>query len=78
MRVSLVIPVDYYDQLLKRCELSRPEYLILTNGRISKAEDKKWVEIACQRVSANKILELANEICPEAVRSIEESLEREL
>ena len=78
MKVSLVMPVDYYDQLLQSCELSRPEYLILTNGRISRARDEEWVEIACQRVSANKILELANTICPAAARYIEKSLEREL
>jgi hypothetical protein len=78
MKVSLVIPVDHYDQLLKRCELARPEYLILTNGKISRPYDEEWVEIACQRVSAGKILELANQICPDAVRYIEQSLHREL
>jgi len=78
MKVSLVIPVDHYDQLLKRCELSRPEYLILANGRVSRPEDEEWVEIACQRVSASKILELANQVYPDAVRYIQNSLYRDL
>jgi hypothetical protein len=78
MKVSLIMPVDDYHQLLKGCELSRPEYLVLTNGRIPGSSDDARVEIACQRVSARKLLELANQICPDAARHIEKSLAREL
>jgi hypothetical protein len=79
MKVLVKIPMNHFDGLLKKCDLARPEYLILKNGVITRNNDDLGIaEISCQLVSAKRLFELAVEIYPDAAPYIGSSLLREL
>jgi hypothetical protein len=40
MKVLVKIPMNHFDGLLKKCDLARPEYLILKNGMITRNNDE--------------------------------------
>ena len=76
MKILIVIPIDPYRVLLSRCEISRPEYRVLTNGIITERPDaQRVVQILCDLANAKSILDFANGVYPEAAAYIEESIE---
>ena len=75
MKIMLVIPMKHYDILLAKCDTALPEYPMLRNGIITRGQaGQVAVEIPCALEQAEKLLDLARRINPDAAHSIEESI----
>ena len=76
MKISVVIPREHYDALLRMCDDSQPEYELLVNGAISNNERGDIAEVMCEVEQAEKLLDLARRLNPEAAPIIAESIQR--
>jgi hypothetical protein len=73
--IRVNIPMDRYNGLLGRCEAWRGEYDILKNSSvIGDPESRNSIEISCETLQAEMLLELARRIYPAAAPYIEESI----
>lgn len=62
----VIMPLDAYNALMKKCAGSHLEYPVLKNGFIIRnAEGEQEVRVACR--SARAIVDFAAEHCPEVV-----------
>ena len=79
MRTTVVMPVERFDVLLRRCLPWLPEREILRRGIINHGEnDDANVEISCDHEEAEKLLDLARKIQPGSVPSIDERIRQEI
>jgi hypothetical protein len=73
-RVTIEMPLAAYDRFIEQCETTSREYGILKNGLIirQKKENQleRFVRIDCTLEDAEKLLSLANKVCPDAVGDI--------
>jgi len=74
MKILVDIPIEEYNNLVQRCDPSRPEYEILKNGMITRARAEAAVEILCALNQAEALLVLANTVYPHAAPHVEKSI----
>ena len=74
MKILVDIPIEAYNNFVQRCDASRPEYEILKNGMIIRARNEAGVEILCAIEDAQSLLDLANDIYPQAAPHVERSI----
>lgn len=75
MKILVDIPMDDYNNLLQKCEATRPEYEMLKNGIITEDREKRRaVEILCDVDDAKMILDLASKVYPHAAPHVQESI----
>jgi hypothetical protein len=68
MKQSIIIPIDVFNDLLKSCAESQPEYQTLKNGFIMRnKQGGEEVHIPYEASAAREILALANRVCPQVV-----------
>lgn len=78
MRITVVMPVERFDVLLRRCLPWLPEREILLRGIMNRGENDADVEISCDHDEAEKLLDLAGKIQPGFVPSIDERIRQEM
>jgi len=77
MKITVVMPIERYNSLLKECEPLRPEYAVMVNGIITRGGDQRTtVQFLCDLEQAEKLLDFARQTHPDAASSIEESIHR--
>jgi hypothetical protein len=77
MKFLVTIPMDEYNNLVQRCDASRPEYEMLKNGLITRDHEQRTaVELLCEVDEATFLLDLASQIYPDAAVHIQESISR--
>jgi hypothetical protein len=77
MKFLVNIPMDEYNNLVQRCDPSRPEYEMLKNGLIIRdREQRTAVELLCELDEATLLLDLASQIYPKAAVHVQESIRR--
>jgi hypothetical protein len=75
--IVVKIPIDPYNLLLERCESWRGEFDILKNGIITRdRDDQRQVEVRCNVMQAELLVDLANSVYPNAACHIKESIRR--
>lgn len=68
MKQSIIIPIDIFNDLLKSCAESQPEYQTLKNGFIMRnKEGGQEVHIPYEASAAREIFAFANRVCPQVV-----------
>ena len=72
--MKVLITTEPYNDFLKKCDPSCPEYEILTNGFISEHDGVKVIEIHCDLAAAIKLLDLARRMKVGATIWIEKSI----
>jgi hypothetical protein len=76
MKMLIEIPDDQYDRFLAACDKRSPEYVTLKNGCITRVQDggleRRTVQILCDDEQASKLVEAANQLCPEVAPVIAE------
>jgi hypothetical protein len=78
MKILIEINFVRYYRFLGKCDSTSREYKVLKSGvEVSDPEDpsKHVVTVLCESDEANRLLELARLICPEAVPDIATSIE---
>ena len=71
MEMMVVIPIDSYEAMLKKCDAARAEYALLKNGVVARDnEGKEQVEILCDEEQAKQIVNFAATDCPEIVPAV--------
>ena len=75
MDIVLYIPVERYDDLLKKIKVKSREYILMKNAIVNR--DQGVVEIPCEMETAKQFLEFANFLDPEAAASIKKSIIRQ-
>jgi hypothetical protein len=77
MKITVVMPIERYNSLMKECEPLRPEYAVMVNGVIMREGDQQTtVQFLCELEQAKKLLDFARQTHPAAASSIEESIHR--
>jgi hypothetical protein len=77
MKITVVMPIERYNFLLKQCEPLGPEYAVMANGVIMRDGDQQTtVQFLCDLEQAEKLLNFARQTHPDAASSIEESIHR--
>ena len=76
MKITVVMPIDLYNSLLKECEPSRPEYAVMVNGAIMRKGDQQTAQFLCDLEQAKNLLDFARQVHPAAAPPIEESIRR--
>lgn len=79
MNLKIEMSFQNYCRMLKTCDTSSDEYVILANGfptgRPRSVQSEVVVEIICNTQDATKLLAFADRMCPEAARDIEQSVD---
>ena len=71
MKQTIVISMEAFNALVKRCAESHPEYQTLKNGFVMRNKGgAQEVHIACDPAVAKTILGFADRVCAEAVPHI--------
>jgi len=69
--------MDEYNNLVQRCDPSRPEYEMLKNGLIIRdREQRTAVELLCDIDEATLLLDLARQMYPDAAVHVQERISR--
>ena len=75
MFVKIQMSLDVYDCLVKLCAPKTREYVILRNGLIFRRPDgDRYIDIFCIESDAQKLLEFASTICPNAADPIKQAI----
>jgi hypothetical protein len=67
----VTVPIEHYDPFLDNCEMKSRAYRILKNGIVVHKDGQRAVEIACDRDTADELLNAARRVYPELVQCIE-------
>jgi hypothetical protein len=68
MKAMIIIPMASYSNLIARCDVTRPEYLLLKNGVIE--NNLREVHILCSDDKAKTIIEFVNQAAPELLSAV--------
>jgi hypothetical protein len=78
MKVTMYLSLLSYDNLMERCEPTCREYMILLNGRLMwRLKGKRFayvMKITCRMDDANRLLDFATQVYPNAAPEIEEAV----
>jgi hypothetical protein len=80
VKVTIELPVEGYDRLRDKCDMSSPEFSVLMNGCIDRRpngngnEFERFIQILCDTKQAEALLGLAIRLCPDAVPAIKRAL----
>jgi hypothetical protein len=77
VKILIKIPPEHYDLFVAECEITSREYSILKNGVVARdiKEDKRVIEILCDKEDADRLLDLAECRYPEIVPAIRAGLD---
>jgi hypothetical protein len=79
MKVTIELPLERYDQLRDKCDMSSPELSVLMNGCIDRRpkgnEFERFIQILCEKEQAQALLGLATRLCPDAIPAIKRALQ---
>jgi len=79
MKVTIELPLERYDQLRDKCDMSSPEFSVLMNGCIDRRpkgnEFERFIQILCEKEQAQALLGLATRLCPDAIPAIKRALQ---
>jgi hypothetical protein len=71
MEIMVNIPMVSYEDMLKRCDPSRPEYELLKNGLVMRnQEGHQEVRVLTDEDGAKQITDFAARACPEVLPSV--------
>lgn len=77
MRLKIEIPTETYDCLLDNCDRTSEEYTTLKNGLIVRHpqnNDVQLVQILCEQEAADRLLDFAQRVDPNAAQEIVSSI----
>ena len=70
MKITIEMPLEPYDLMLRSCKQSSKEFRILKSGCIDGDRAGRIMQILCDEEQMRAILNLADRVCPHAVPAI--------
>jgi len=77
MKVTIELPLERYDRLRNKCDMSSPEFSVLMNGCIDRrpnGNQQRFIQIVCAKAQAQALLGRATRFCPDAIPAIQRAL----